>query len=278
MAWTNSQPRLHRHRLVRGSWILLTISLLVVTAKSDVCPETISAGCTNCQGDVCTDCLDGYYLNDQGNCARCQSDCSVCDESSCFACNEYFTLVDLECVSCQDKHCMFCNPDPSVCSSCETDYELGSDSTCRYKYTLYFVILIAIAVCLLFICILTINSWLSAKIKRKRLKQGYGLILDRDSMMKPTHSIVVTHVQDIGKTSDLNDISTVGLRNNPQGSGSEPKQFRSEELLADVAPPKSQSFLDPNGGAEDREIVEAISQAGSVIDQSKAKHFQDNWQ
>lgn len=257
--------------------LLIVLSLLIVTVKSDTCPETVSSACINCENDQCTECDDRYWLN--GNdCSPCSANCLTCqNEELCYDCDTYYVQVNYQCVGCQDKHCMFCNPDPTVCSGCETDYELSSDSTCRYKYTLYFVILIAIAVCLLFICIISVNSCISARIKRRRERQGYGLVLDKDSMMKPAHSIVVTHVQDIGKTADLNDISTVGLRNPQTGSGSEPKPFRSEELLAERGPPKSNSFLDPNGEDEDREIVEAISQAGSVVDKPKIKQIAHNW-
>jgi hypothetical protein len=265
--------RLEGNASALGLFILAT---LILAIQADVCPATVSSACTNCEDGKCTDCPDYYYLQD-GNCYNCPVNCFSCQQEICYGCDNYFSLVNYQCVPCQDKHCMFCYPDPQVCSGCEADYELSSDSTCRYKYTLYFVGLIAIGVCLLFVCVLAVNSYISARIKRRRDKQGYGLVLDKDSMMKPTHTIVVTHVQDIGKTSDLNDISTVGIRNPaPFGLGPESKPFNNREPLYNTTP-KTQSFLDPNGGEEDREIVEAISQAGSVIDPSKKHQLENNW-
>ena len=93
---------------------------------------------------VCDECLDEYYLNEDGECEYCKI--NDIDEKHCYKCSsnsnpeycwcklEYALNSENECQYCNDKGCQFCyfdkNSNKQICASCESNKFIPGTNQC----------------------------------------------------------------------------------------------------------------------------------------------------
>ena len=100
----------------------------------DVLNTGASGGYITTQSPItCKECVDGYYMNNQDQCAECGvTNCAVCDiDGDCEECSSGYSLDDDgACTGCIDN-CIDCTGDVTTCKRCADNYELvEDDGTC----------------------------------------------------------------------------------------------------------------------------------------------------
>ena len=71
--------------------------------------------CNECKGNVCSKCLDGFYLNNN-QCLFCDDNCETCSgsEDNCDSCYNGYYRSNGECKTC-DPNCYSCSGSATNC-------------------------------------------------------------------------------------------------------------------------------------------------------------------
>ncbi|EAR85854.2 transmembrane protein, putative (macronuclear) [Tetrahymena thermophila SB210] len=89
--------------------------------------------CKYCQDNTtCLSCNQGYFIDSNNSCSRCDPDCHTCQNTSnfCTSCyNQYYLTSDNTCSQC-DSSCRTCQNTSTYCTSCNNQYYLTSSNTC----------------------------------------------------------------------------------------------------------------------------------------------------
>ena len=83
------------------------------------------AKCNSCQANICTGCVQGYYLN-LGMCKNCPFGCASCNlYGACTACKEGYGMGSSgSCFTCAEG-CATCDA-YNACKNCRVDYEMST--------------------------------------------------------------------------------------------------------------------------------------------------------
>ena len=185
------------------------LCLLLILLVSNALADCDMNSCEICDEDnFCSRCKIGYYLvpitigASDGICIPCADGCVNCVSSDiCVECQAGFTQGSYTCTKCI-KGCTSCSIDPDYCLTCAQNYQLGSNNTCYFKYTIHIIIGSVLVLFLIVFGIRFIFIWFS-----KRKAEGYykGEVLDLEIKKQSTH---VQDINQIGAIDD-NDISKV---------------------------------------------------------------------
>ena len=101
--------------------------LIAATVFALLCVTPVAAGCVigckTCNGDSCTECGTGYYL-DNNNCLSCGQMCATCNKDGCSACMpNYYMTPAKQCGPC-NVGCTTCNNNFD-CTSCVQGFTLN---------------------------------------------------------------------------------------------------------------------------------------------------------
>lgn len=91
--------------------------------KCQFCPKN----CVHCDGLKCTECIDGFGINEKGECEKCPDNCLECTNSECSRCYDGYGFLHengaqtTKCVACSVLDCQNRQYDSSVCTQCSDD-------------------------------------------------------------------------------------------------------------------------------------------------------------
>ena len=72
----------------QNGWYLTTQTNTGSTIPNVICAQyKIIQNCQTQVGDKCFGCSNGYYLNEQGECSKCNDGCDICTSSTCLVCS-----------------------------------------------------------------------------------------------------------------------------------------------------------------------------------------------
>ncbi|KAK8847780.1 hypothetical protein M9Y10_018811 [Tritrichomonas musculus] len=120
------------------------------------CPDRncINGDCLHSNSSQCYQCKEGFYLNNDKQCIKCEvencKDCHesvdkcykckdgyhlsssetscdpydnpICNDNSCSKCVEGYVLSNGECKQCQDENCLKCKKDTVICQECKKGF------------------------------------------------------------------------------------------------------------------------------------------------------------
>lgn len=94
---------------------MLVTYLMGVALTNQQCQNALGCSPTNCivvgGRATCLQCLDGYFLENGDNCARCSNGCTSCtSKSKCKGCEAGHCLhfASQKCIRCANNECSFC--------------------------------------------------------------------------------------------------------------------------------------------------------------------------
>ena len=94
------------------------------------CSLEIECKTYNLNKCTCSACYDGYYLDSNNRCLKCNDNCKTCSELSdkCLTCNDgyYLDSINHKCLKCKET-CKTCSSE-TKCESCIDDYFLIYDT------------------------------------------------------------------------------------------------------------------------------------------------------
>ena len=100
------------------------------------CGNSNTTGCTVCSSDfTCSTCLEKYYLAENETCTPCKylySDCILCNVDQCTQCSDgYFVSSSLGiCTICDTLNCTQCSSNGAICEECQPGFSLYN-GTCQ---------------------------------------------------------------------------------------------------------------------------------------------------
>ncbi len=110
------------------SVISYTGTLSNQTSTIVLCPTTCTK-CSTFNPQICTQCVQGYQVDNNGLCYACNPGCFTCNSSSptqCFTCYPNDFLVGSTCYGCTGN-CLTCNgANSSTCTTCYPGWYLNS--------------------------------------------------------------------------------------------------------------------------------------------------------
>ena len=121
-------------------------------------PKCKSAFCSECENEICTNCIHGYILENgeckfmreviehchhayNGTCFECfhgyylyenkciekDPNCDEYEKGKCIECEDGFTLIESECKKCTISGCTNCTGDINTCLGCMKGYTLENN-------------------------------------------------------------------------------------------------------------------------------------------------------
>lgn len=101
------------------------------------CTGCADSNCVSCtDGGICTSCVEGYYVDSLGRCSACSlsnAHCVYCsDEHTCSQCEWGYFVNDINrCSGCSltNPNCVFCS-DKNTCTTCQWGFYLDAFNRC----------------------------------------------------------------------------------------------------------------------------------------------------
>lgn len=114
------------------------------------CPNI--SNCLQCNENnayYCSVCRNAHYLETNGTCSSCHSNCTLCVSNvTCTACSAGWTISSLlsdgQCLAC-DVSCMTCYGQPNLCTACNAGY-IMKGTNCRNSTYIYFRFVLTISI------------------------------------------------------------------------------------------------------------------------------------
>ena len=78
-------------------------------------------------GKICSECVDGYFLSEDGFCSRSQN-CAKINNSNCIECSEGYFLTKYGNICTTEVHCMSADIDFGFCEVCEESFYIEVES------------------------------------------------------------------------------------------------------------------------------------------------------
>lgn len=194
------------------SLIVLPTLVLSNIASSNPCPDNMREICLDCdEAGACIKCKPGYFKY-KSSCSKCLHQCIECDQADkCIQCSpDHFRTSHGQCSRCS-KNCLTCLDDAHFCTSCSVGYKLDNRKTCHYKFALI-LFLLALGFVLLIIAVIILLAKRCCTSSANQVAQPkYDSVLDRETLAQIHKKTVLTHVEEIGRDCEENDISVVGV-------------------------------------------------------------------